>query len=196
MIAFVTGKLIRKTTNTLVVENSGIGYLIYVTPQFAMNQSSGSSISLHTAQIFREDSVTLYGFETSDELEMFNLLGTVNGVGPKSALAIIGQLGVDGLQQAVTAADDSMFRSVSGIGPKTAKLIVLSLSGKLVLGESQSAPADAAVLAALTNLGYQDKVARAALQRVQAEHNGSSEAELLKLVLADLSPAKRVSTNE
>jgi Holliday junction DNA helicase RuvA len=156
-----------------------------------MSLGQGDQVELHTAQIFREDSVTLYGFETTDELEMFQLLGTVNGVGPKSALAIIGQLGVSGLQQAVTSADDSMFRSVSGIGPKTAKLIVLSLSGKLVLGEQAAASSDSNVLAALTNLGYQEKVARAALQIIQSEHNELSEGELLKLVLAHLSPAKK-----
>ena len=191
MIAYISGKLIRKTTNTLVVENSGIGYLMFVTPQLALSLGHGDHVELNTAQIFREDSVTLYGFETTDELEMFQLLGTVNGVGPKSALAIIGQLGVSGLQQAVSSADDSMFRSVSGIGPKTAKLIVLSLSGKLVLGEHATASSDSNVLAALTNLGYQEKVARAALQSIQFEHHNLTEGDLLKLVLAYLSPAKK-----
>ena len=196
MIAFISGRVIRKNAGSIVIENNGLGYAVSVIPQLSMSLKIDEEIALHTVQIFREDSVTLFGFTSEAELEMFQLLGTVTGVGPKSALTIIAQLGVEGLQKAVATADDAMFRSVSGIGPKTAKLIVLNLSGKLVLDDGSISEEKSNVLAALINLGYQDKLARAALQKVSLVGADLGEAELLKATLSELSSARKVGQSE
>ena len=99
----------------------------------------GQEASLHTALIVREDDLSLFGFETRAELEVFDLLRGVSGVGPKSALGVLATLSPDDIARAVAAEDDAPFRKVSGIGPKTAKLIAVSLQGKLL------APAAASV---------------------------------------------------
>ncbi|MEY2816405.1 MAG: hypothetical protein RJA78_981, partial [Actinomycetota bacterium] len=126
----------------------------------------------------------------------FNLLCSVSGVGPKSALAVMGTLGVEGLAQAVASADDSMFRSVSGIGPKTAKLIVLSLTGKLGLTGSESKPSttsEANVVSALIGLGYQERAAKRAVEDIAEQR--MTEAEILRGALSNLANTRRVSND-
>lgn len=91
----------------------------------------GLHLELHTQLIVREDSLTLYGFATSDELEVFGLLLGVPGVGPRSSLGVLSELAPSQIAQAAASEDERPFRKVSGIGPKTAKLIVVQLAGKL-----------------------------------------------------------------
>lgn len=191
MIAYLNGSVLRKEVPNLVIETNGVGYLVNVLPQLSARLTVGESVSLHTAHIFREDSQSLFGFENAEELSIFQLLCTVTGVGPKSALAIVGQLGVDGVAEAVSTANDDMFRSVSGIGPKTAKLIVLNLTGKLVKDGPGSSSVHDQVLSALTNLGYLEKTAKEAIKNTEANGNFSSEGELLKAVLALLSNSRK-----
>ena len=193
MIALLRGTVVRKDLSSIVLDVSGVGYLVNVSQPSIANYSVGSQIVVNTVQIFREDAVTLYGFDTLDELELFNLLCSVNGVGPKSALGILNHLGVSGIQQAVSAADDAMFKAVSGIGPKTAKLIVLSLTGKLVIGDSKpSSTVEVNVVTALVNLGYPERLSRQAVKDALASHPESNEAEILKLALGELANTKRI----
>jgi Holliday junction DNA helicase RuvA len=173
-----------------VIEVAGIGYRVVMGSQSLSKLKISGEVLVHTAQIFREDSVTLYGFVDPAELELFNLLGTVNGVGPKSALTIVNQLGVDGITQAVTSADDGAFKSVSGVGPKTAKLIILSLTGKLIVGSESSSPGSSTLVQALVNLGYQEKVARLAIESVLKENASLSESDSLKRALTFLAQSK------
>ena len=126
---------------------------------------------------------SLFGFETSIELELFDLLRSVTGVGPKSALAIIGALGVDEIRNAVANEDDGAFRSVSGIGPKTAKLITVTLAGKL---SANGQPVDSELLAALVGLGYSEVSAKAALRSATA----GTLQERLRAALAQLSAGR------
>ena len=132
MIASLTGTVQSSTLNSLVLDVSGVGYLVQVTPSLALSVKVGDSLALVTAFVVREDAFTIYGFASNEELQTFDLLRSVTGVGPKSAMSIIHQLGVEALSQAVATEDDSAFKTVSGIGPKTAKLIVVTLAGKLV----------------------------------------------------------------
>jgi len=191
VIASLTGTVTLKDISTLVIETSGVGYLVSVLPQTSASVSVGGQLKLHTAHIFREDSQSLFGFVTAEELSVFQLLCTVSGVGPKSALAVVGQLGVEGVSEAVTTANDEMFRSVSGVGPKTAKLIVLNLTGKLVLEGQATTSIGDKVLSALTNLGYQDRVAKDAIKQVEATDKFTEESDLLKAVLAVLSKSRK-----
>jgi Holliday junction DNA helicase RuvA len=171
-----------------------VGYLVHVTPEVYQQSFSKNEFSLHTAHIIREDAQLLFGFESEEELNGFNMLCTVNGVGPKSAMSVLAHLGVSGLAQAVATADDSMFKSVTGVGPKTAKLIVLTLTGKLVTGTtelSSSGGSEGAVVSALIGLGYQEKLAKAAVELALKSSPNLSESELLKLSLANLSTGRK-----
>jgi Holliday junction DNA helicase RuvA len=196
VIASIRGKVTHVGLGDLIVEANGVGYSIFVTTKLALEVRVGSEIALRTAHIVREDSQSLYGFSNAEELSAFNLLCSVSGVGPKSALAVMGTLGVEGLAQAVASADDSMFRSVSGIGPKTAKLIVLSLTGKLGLTGSESKPSttsEANVVSALIGLGYQERAAKRAVEDIAEQR--MTEAEILRGALSNLANTRRVSND-
>jgi Holliday junction DNA helicase RuvA len=194
VIAHLTGSVLRRKAGQLVLNVSGLGYLVNVTPEVYQASFTQSEFSLHIAHIIREDAQILFGFLEEEELETFNMLCTVNGVGPKSAMSVLAHLGVSGVSQAVATADDGMFKSVSGIGPKTAKLIVLTLTGKLVTGESSnssSTGSQQSVVSALVGLGYQEKLARAAVESVLKQGADLSESELLKSALSNLSSGRK-----
>ena len=197
MIAYLNGTVVRVNLGQIVLDVNGVGYLIFLTSETTSKFAVGQSTTLQIAHVIKEDSQSLYGFLSVEELEAFQLLCSVNGVGPKSALAVLGQLGVGGIETAVASANDAMFRSVSGIGPKTAKLIVLSLTGKLVSGDSAiSTPSSQKVVTALVGLGYAERQARAAVDSVSSENSSLPEQELLKQALATLSLSRKVSSDE
>lgn len=199
VIASISGTVSRVGLADTVIEVGGIGYLVNVTTKTALELKPGLNTKFHTAHIIREDSQALFGFLTEEELVAFSLLCSVSGVGPKSALAVIGSLGVDGLAQAVGSADDAMFRSVSGIGPKTAKLIVLSLTGKLVSAITQSTPAPSQVtnvIAALVGLGYQERAVRKTVEDSAATNPTATEQELIRFALSQLSNARKIGNDE
>ncbi|CAB4681569.1 MAG: Holliday junction branch migration protein RuvA [Actinobacteria bacterium] len=197
MIASLKGTVTRTSIGQIVLDVNGVGYLVSLTLQASSEMNIGKELFLNIAHIVKEDSETLFGFQTLDELEAFQLLCSVNGVGPKSALAVLGQLGVSGIEEAVSTANDDMFRSVSGIGPKTAKLIVLSLTGKLVSGDnSRSSSNSQTVINALVGLGYPERQAKTAVESASKDSSGMSEQELLKRSLAALSLGRKVTKDE
>ncbi len=194
MIAHLTGNVLARRAGQLVIECGGVGYLVHVTPEVYQQSFSKNVFSLHTAHIIREDAQLLFGFESEEELNGFNMLCTVNGVGPKSAMSVLAHLGVSGLAQAVATADDSLFKSVTGVGPKTAKLIVLTLTGKLVTGTTElsySGGSEGAVVSALVGLGYQEKLAKVAVESALKSSPTLSESELLRQSLSNLSSGRR-----
>ncbi|MEO0313477.1 MAG: Holliday junction branch migration protein RuvA [Actinomycetota bacterium] len=172
-----------------MIDVNGVGYLVQVTPALALSVRPGSAISVHTAFVVRDDAFTIFGFETADELRTFDLLRSVSGVGPKSALSIIHQLAPEQLADAIVSGDDTAFKKVSGIGPKTAKLLVVSLAGKFTdgakLGSASSADAD--VIAALVGLGYQTKPATDAVLQARKSLPDGAQDELLRESLRLLS---------
>jgi Holliday junction DNA helicase RuvA len=131
MIASLRGQVLSRTGGDVVLEVGNIGYLVAVPDRLAASVQVGESLMLHTAMVVRDDHVALFGFDSPEELNIFDLLRSVSGVGPKSALAILGHLSIDDISDAVVSENDGAFRMVSGIGPKTAKLIVLSLQGRV-----------------------------------------------------------------
>ena len=194
MIAHLAGTVLRRKAGQVVLSVSGVGYLVNVTPDVYQASFAQSEFSLHIAHVIREDAQILFGFLEEAELETFNMLCTVNGVGPKSAMSVLAHLGVSGVSQAVATADDTMFKSVSGVGPKTAKLIVLTLTGKLVTSDIPASPAMASqhsVVSALIGLGYQEKLAKAAIEAVLKTSLNLNESELLKRALATLSSGRK-----
>ncbi len=201
MIASIRGKLNAKTSHQLVVDVNGVGYLVHVTPNTASKFLIGDEAALFTAMVVREDAMTLFGFQTALEQELFDLLRSVTGVGPKSALAILGALTTAQIASAVAVDDDAAFKAVSGIGPKTAKLITVTLAGKLshlvLVDQSESVHADAdlgSVVNALVSLGWPERSAQEAVKSVAATlKNGEGREVALRLALSKLGASKSSS---
>ncbi|HWI32064.1 MAG TPA: Holliday junction branch migration protein RuvA [Microbacterium sp.] len=199
MISSLRGTAAHVDADTLVVEVGGVGLAVAVTAGLARSTRVGDAVRVHTHLVVREDALSLFGFETREELTAFGLLLGVTGVGPKSALGVLSGLSVEQIAEAVAADDDAPFRRVSGIGPKTAKLIVVQLAGKLeapVRTAARSVHAPAAVLTqvaeALTGLGWPERVATEAVTTAAAEASAADRASvpsLLRLTLASLGPA-------
>jgi len=197
VIASLKGTVTRSSIGQIVLDVNGVGYLVNLTVQTSSELAVGKEVLLNISHVIKEDSETLFGFVTFEELEAFQLLCSVNGVGPKSALAVLGQLGVSGVEEAVSTTNDEMFRSVSGIGPKTAKLIVLSLTGKLVSGGNSNTSANSqTVINALVGLGYAERQAKSAVDSVSKQDASLPEQELLKRSLAALSLSRKVTKDE
>lgn len=198
MIASIRGKLSAKTTSQLVVDVNGVGYLVNVTPNTSAAFSLGDETQLFTAMVVREDAMTLFGFRSALEQELFDLLRSVTGVGPKSALAILGALSTSDIATAVALDDDAAFKAVSGIGPKTAKLITVTLAGKLshlVLQEQASkinVESDlGSVVEALVSLGWPERAAQEAVKTAASEvTKGEGREVVLRLALGKLGANK------
>lgn len=197
MISRLDGTVLSARGQRLVIGVGGIGYAVAVTPPASLAARIGAEVSLHTHLVVREDELSLYGFETEAELEVFELLIGVSGVGPKSALGVLAHLTPDELARAVEGEDEKAFKAVSGIGPKTAKLLILQLSGKLVAptatATAKGSDARADVLTALTGLGWSERTANDAIERaaVATPDAAGTTGTLLRAALAILGPGAR-----
>lgn len=188
---------------SVIIDVGGIGYAVQVTPEHSLALRVGDQALIHTSLIVREDSLSLFGFETAEQLHVFELLTGVTGVGPKSALGVLSVLGPGQIAAAVAAEDDKAFRAVSGIGPKTAKLIVLSLTGKLIVTapveQAVAIPATGdSVVVALVGLGWSEKIAVQAVSDVLSTHPDAEAAPVqtvLRLALAQLGPAQHSTSS-
>ncbi|MGN6408119.1 MAG: Holliday junction branch migration protein RuvA [Curtobacterium sp.] len=201
MIASLRGTCIDIAGSAVVIEVGGVGYAVTVTPAHALTMRHGSEVFVRTAMIVREDEHLLFGFESTDALQVFDLLRSVSGVGPKSAMGVLAHLDPAQVANAVANDDDGAFRKVSGIGPKTAKLIIVALSGKLAAFEQApvaTATAGAAhpaandVVAALVGLGWREDAAQRAVDETIASEPGVASMgtqALLRAALGALRPA-------
>ncbi len=195
MISSLRGTVLALTGGSVVVEVGGIGYSVAVTPQHALSLRTGQEVLLHTALVVREDDLSLFGFADLDALHVFDLLRGVTGVGPKSAMGVLAAMTPDQVAAAVSSEDDAAFRKVSGIGPKTAKLIVVSLAGKLLAPVRPAAAtiapkmAGADVVVALIGLGWPERTAQQTVDEVLAgESIERTTQALLRAALAVLGP--------
>lgn len=138
MIAFIEGTLVKKTISTAVVSTaSGLGYELFV-PVTDLQQlpPNGSKVLLHTYLQVKEDGVALFGFLSEEALQIFKLLITVNGIGPKGAIGILSGISLDDLRFAVLAEDTKTIAKIPGLGPKTAGKLVLELKDKFKLEDA------------------------------------------------------------
>ena len=168
MIAALQGDVLLVSDDSLVVRVGGVGFKVFVTAAAVQQAHPGDPVSLHTHLVVREDSLSLYGFETESERNFFILLLGVNGVGPRTALAILSTLSVDAIRRAVLSEQADIFSRVSGVGKRNAQKILLGLQGK-VSGELGGGlmpfeDTDTGVIEALTGLGYSVVEAQTALQ--------------------------------
>lgn len=186
----------------VVLGVGGVGMRVEVPSGRTAQRLPGEQLFLHTSLIVREDSLTLYGFDTEAELMLFGILIGVSGVGPRSGLGVLSELSPGEVVRAVDAEDDKPFRRVSGIGPKTAKLITVSLTGKLAGLELDAAEATPVALApdevlteevteALQGLGWNEPEARQAVLDARDAGAEMSNAQLLRAALVLLQRGRR-----
>lgn len=199
MIAALTGRLVAVDAGSAVVDVAGVGYRILCPGgALAAMPAAGTTITVHTHLHVREDALTLYGFGTADERDVFEVLISVNGIGPKGALGILSSYTPDGLRKAVLAEDLDALTLVPGVGRKTAARLVLELKERLGAGAGAvpaGSPAMRPVLAeardALVALGYTAAEARDALEAVAAGNGETpATATLLKRALKRLGAAR------
>jgi Holliday junction DNA helicase RuvA len=169
MIAKIKGKIEYIKSRFVVVGVNGIGYKIFVTP-YTLGQLAGKEATeLFTHTYIREDTMDLYGFLTLDELEMFELLISITGVGPKAGLGILTVATPKTVKTAILNEDSSILTKVSGIGKKTAERIILELQNKITdisTGDKVEAIVDSDAIEALVSMGYTVTEAREALKAV------------------------------
>ena len=177
MLASVEGKVGAVTFDSVVIEVGGLGYRVFAAPAILSTAVPGSTLKLHTYHLVREDQQALFGFRSADELGFFTLLLTVNGVGPKVALAIVGSRPTADLQLAIMAQDQAVLVSIPGIGKKLAERIIFELKEKVnaagiaVSGSSVGGleAGEGEIVAALQALGYSLGEAREAARVALAD---------------------------
>lgn len=214
MIGKLTGRIGYRGSDHVLIDVAGVGYLVYVSERtLAGLPGPGETVALYTDLLVREDLLQLFGFPTLAEKEWHRLLMSVQGIGAKASMAILGTLGPDGLAQAIALGDWSSVKAAPGVGPKIAQRVVNELKGKApammaMPGESlaeavategnpviepvavpaaSSAQADA--LSALGNLGYAPSEAARAVAEVLRETPEAGASEVIRAALKRLAPA-------
>lgn len=176
MIAMLSGKIIFCGERYAVLDVRGVGYKVYLSADGLRRAAVNTEATFWTHTHVREDALDLFGFGTRAELEFFEMLIGISGVGPRSALSIISVAPLDALKRAVAQGDMSYLTKVSGIGKKTAEKIVLELRDKLgglEGGGGVAGSTEGDALDALEALGYSVREAREALQGVPSEVSGT-----------------------
>ena len=197
MIASLNGKLVYTDSSSAVVECGGVGFRCLVTNNtLSKLPPIGQDVFLTTFMAVKEDSITLFGFLTTQELEMFKNLTSVSGIGPKTALAILSEFTPDRITLLIISGDAKGLSTVSGLGPKSAQRIILELKDKFgkstdLRGATLSAPAQGGELssvkeavAALVSLGFSSSEAFSAVSTLDASLDTQ---QLIKLALKQLS---------
>ncbi len=187
MIGWLEGNVKAIRPTFLILAVGGVGYKVFATKEALLLSKPDDAISLWTHLAVRETSQDLYGFTTEEEMRFFDLLLTVSGIGPKSALSILDIATVEVLRSAISTGRAEYLTKVSGIGRKTAEKIVLELKDKVgvsAMGSSAALKSDEDALEALRALGYSSNEARDTLRKVPSEFENSNDRlrEALKLL--------------
>ncbi|MCB0702452.1 MAG: Holliday junction branch migration protein RuvA [Candidatus Kapaibacterium sp.] len=193
MITCLKGKLIQKTPTSIIVDVGGIGYLLNISMNTFENLPNlDSDLFIYTEMIVREDSITLYGFYSENERQLFKLLISVSGIGPKSGIGILSGISLTEFKSAILSANTTLLQKLPGVGKKTAERLVVELKDKFshisLQGvdnktESNDILEDATL--ALVSLGYNNSIAmkavKSALNQINTENYTSEQ--LIKLAL-------------
>lgn len=181
MISYIEGKILLRGERFVVIDGGGVGYRIFVGPEtFKKLPGGGEKAKIWTYLYVRENALELYGFLDFAELEFFETLIQIPGIGPKSALGILGVAPLDTLKRAIASEDTSYLTKVSGIGRKVADKIVVELKEKLGKGGIYTGPdpdlrEEEDALLALQSLGYSQRQAREALREVPQKIQGTQD---------------------
>ena len=199
MIAYLSGTLFSKNPQSVVVDISGVGYQIFIPlSTFYRLPDEMETVSLHVYTHVREDTLQLFGFQTETEKQVFLLLISISGIGPKVALNILSGMGCEELLSSIVRADSDRISSIPGVGKKTSQRIILELKEKASkLAEGIEAAPEQQVeirdremcddaLSALINLGYPSKSAKRAIEAALRKDRGMNIEMLLKEALRNL----------
>lgn len=196
MISILRGIVASVGLDHIDVVVGGIGFRVHVTPAFAQGTARDEEITVYTSMIVREDSMTLYGFESCDERDVFTTLMSVSGIGPKIALAALAVLRPDDLRRAVRDQDLAALQRIPGVGKKSAQRMALEIGDKLgtpaALPGAEATPAPAPsedavaseVSAALVGLGWSEAQATKAIEKLAGSGLGASD--MLRAALVSL----------
>lgn len=218
MIGKITGRIDYRAMDHVLIDVRGVGYLVYCSDRtMATLPGVGDVVALYTDLLVREDVLQLFGFQTLVEKEWHRLLTSVQGIGAKASLAILGALGPDGVSRAIALGDWNAVKAAKGVGPKIAQRVVLDLKDKApsvmamsgTLAEAQGVPdvevienaavksapvrsgnssAQAEALSALGNLGYGPGDAAGAVAQAAGENEGADTPALIRAALKLLAP--------
>lgn len=195
MFAFIEGKLFSKKAGEVVINCSGVGYLLYTSMQtFDALPALGETALLHTYLAVREDAQILYGFYTESELDLFKLLISINGIGPKIALGILSSITPNELHSAIIRNDLIKLQKLPGIGKKTAELLVVHLRDKITKLDISNNDKDTSAktigqnhlseeaVSALISLGYNKAAAEKAVKQSESEFNSLKDKNIENLI--------------
>ena len=184
MISYIKGELVAMKSDSIVVDNNGIGYNIFIpTSILSSLPHCGSEVKIHTYFLVREDTQSLYGFLKPDDLEIFKMLISVSGIGPKGALAILSTLTPDELRFAILSDDSKAISKAPGIGSKTAQRCIIELKDKINITSSSdvsvafnedsvsTSSAKSEAVSALVVLGYPQSEAYKAVHTISEEYD-------------------------
>ncbi len=193
MIGYIKGKILVRKPTELLVETGGIGYIVKISLTTFEKFADKEEAELFTFMAVREDAIELYGFSEQNEKEMFELLKSVNGIGPRLALNILSGIRTVELRQALITGNISRIVSVPGIGRKTAERMLVELKDKIKSSETESSASFGAgdsnrndAVAALTSLGYNQKLSEKIVSGIITGRSEISLEELIKSALAQL----------
>jgi len=199
MIAHLNGMLLKKTTESMIIDNGGIGYEVFVPlSTFYALPDEAEKVSLHIYTHVREDALVLFGFQTTLEKKIFTLLIAVSGIGPRLAINILSGIGPGELLEAIAGGDAVRLQAIPGVGKKTAERIVLELKDKAqkIRGDTELPPTlvtsdqDKRVLddavSALMNLGYPAKSAKSAVDKAVSHMKEPKLEDVIKEALKSL----------
>ena len=198
MFQFIKGEIAGRFPGGLVIETGGLGFIVFVPENSPLYlREEGETIKVHTRMILREDDVSIYGFSNREELELFDLLRTVNGIGPKAALSILSAMPPLEVKRAIVFSDLDMLTRANGVGKKTASRIVLELKDKLdkegldislegitTTGDIVANSEREVALEGLMALGYSRSEGVAALSKIRDE--GLNSEDYIKKALSRL----------
>ena len=202
MIASLFGAVRSLKSDQLVIDVNGVGYLVHITASTSSKLGVERNFQIYTSMVVREDSMTLYGFIESADRDLFELVQTVSGIGPKVALAITGAMSTEDLAHAVNSKDESAISQVPGIGKKGAQRLILELAGKMEFTRQPIKSGGFSwreqLVEALTGLGFTRRQAEGAVNEISSgvdvnELSKMAPSELLKLALNQTNSQKGLS---
>ena len=201
MIASLRGTVLDIQLDHVVLECAGVGYKVLATPTTLGTLQRGEEAHVMTTLVVKEDSMTLYGFTSTDDRDMFHVLQTVSGLGPKLALAALSVMGAGDLAQAIAGEESARLQKIPGVGKRMAQRLVLELKDKVsgfapALSDVPPATPTATgpvvddVVEALVGLGFSDKAARPVVEAVAAEQPDAATPVVLRAALSQLGAKK------
>jgi Holliday junction DNA helicase RuvA len=182
MIASISGKVIQLTKETVIMDINGLGFEVFVPKPLLSETEAGDLLYLYTYMLVREDNISLYGFASLEEKQLFLQFLAVGGIGPKLSLSILSSLSIDNIRSAILSEKPDYFSRVPGVGKKTAQKIIIQMQGKLPdsdgLAIRSITDVDDAVVDALISLGYSVVEAQTALQTIPKDTPDDVETKL------------------